>query len=156
MTPGNPLDGLKLGKLFSIPYVLTSPFNAPRNYSAFGGKVNDKHEGVDFDVTEPGDSKASALCVYDGRVVKVTQSNGYGKYGIVEHKCNGSFFYTWYCHLDNVYVSEGMTILKGKAVGEIGKTGNVTGEHIHFNLQVPNYGLSGYIVADVVNPLPYF
>lgn len=117
---------------------------------------NDKHEGVDFDVLESGDSKASALCAYDGKIVKVTQSNGYGKYAIIEHKRNGSLFYTWYCHLDNVYVAEGLPILQGVAVGEIGNTGFSSGEHVHFNLEVPNYGLSGYIVANVVDPLPYF
>ena len=135
---------------------MTSPFNAPRNYSAFGGKVNDRHKGVDFDVLEAGDSKASALCVYAGVVSRVKETAGYGKHVVIRHERNGSPFFTWYCHLDNVYVVTGDVLKIGDAVGEIGKTGNVTGEHIHFNLQVPGYGLAGYILPDVVDPLPYF
>jgi hypothetical protein len=49
----------------------------------------------------------------------------------------------------------GQTIKKGQAVGEIGATGNATGEHVHFNLEAPGWGLDGYIVADVVDPVPY-
>jgi len=136
---------------------MTSPFNAPRDYSAFGGKVNDKHEGADFDVIGGSvDNKNPVLCVYDGLVVNVGFSSGYGNRVIIEHENNGSLFYTWYCHLDKVFVTQGTTLIPGSFVGEIGSTGNAQGEHIHFNLQVPGYGLDGYIVAEVVDPMPYF
>ena len=136
---------------------MTSPFNAPRDYSAFGGKVNDKHEGADFDVIGgSADNKNPVLCCYGGVVANVGFSSGYGNRVIVEHKNNGSLFYTWYCHLDADFVSEFDPIIQGQSVGEIGSTGNAFGEHLHFNLQVPDYGLSGYIVSNVVDPMPYF
>lgn len=136
---------------------MTSAFNAPRDYSAFGGKVNDKHEGADFDVIGgSADNKNPVLCAYAGIVVNVGYSAGYGNRVIIEHENNGSLFYTWYCHLDAVYVSEQESVLMGVSIGEIGSTGNALGEHLHFNLQVPNYGLDGYIVANVVDPMPYF
>jgi len=155
--PGNPLDGLLLGSLFEVAYALTSPFNAPRDYSAVGGKANDKHEGADYDVigTNPN-SKEMVLCVYDGVVERSLDSTGgYGKYVRVVHTRNGRQFYTRYCHLDTRVVSVGAIIEQGDPVGEIGTSGNVTGEHVHFNLEVPGFGLSGYVVADVVDPAPY-
>lgn len=106
---------------------------------------------------EPGDSKASVLATYDGTVERSQDSTGgYGKYIRLQHTRNGSVFYTRYCHLDSRYVSVGQQVKKGDALGEIGNTGFSSAEHIHFNLEVPEYGLSGYIVANVVNPQPYF
>lgn len=147
---------MQLGDILDEPYVITSLFNSPRNYSAFGGKVNDRHEGIDFDVLGGNtNNKSSVLCTYDGIVSAVKTSAGYGKHVIAKHIRNGSVFYTWYAHLDDVYVVENQALLKGDKMGEIGSTGNAYGEHVHFNLQVPNYGLSGYILPNVVNPLPY-
>ncbi|MDE8535510.1 M23 family metallopeptidase, partial [Staphylococcus aureus] len=72
------------------------------------------------------------------------------------HSRNGKPFYTWYCHLDTrTAVTIGASIAKGAPVGEVGTTGNVTGEHVHFNLEVPDYGLRGYVVDWVVDPAPY-
>jgi murein DD-endopeptidase MepM/ murein hydrolase activator NlpD len=147
--PGNPLDGLKLGHLFTVPYALTSGFNAPRDYGP--------HEGADYDVigTNPN-SKELVLCTYDGTVERSLDSTGgYGKYVRVVHERNGRQFYTRYCHLDTRMVQVGQAIKAGQPVGEIGTTGNVSGEHVHFNLEVPGFGLSGYVVADVVDPVPY-
>lgn len=147
----SPLDGLVLGHLFPYRYILTNPFNAPRSYG------NGKHEGADYDVIGGIVNNTTAvLCTYDGTVDRSLDSDGgYGKYVRVTHQRNGKPFYTRYCHLDARYVTVGQTITKGTAVGEVGTTGNVLGEHVHFNLEVPGYGLPGYVVADVVNPEPY-
>lgn len=144
------MDGLKLGKLFNVPYVLTSPFNAIRNYGL--------HEGADYDIlTHETDSKEPVLCAYPGIVERSLDSTGgYGKYIRILHERNGKPFYTRYCHLDARFVEVGQTIKQGQPIGEIGSTGNSTAEHLHFNLEVPGYGLDGYVVANVVDPEPYF
>lgn len=139
-----------MGKLFNESYVLTSPFNAPRSYGL--------HEGADYDVlTNEADSKAKVLCVYDGIVDRSLDSTGgYGKYVRIKHERNGKPFYTRYCHLDARFVEVGYVLQKGEPIGEIGATGNASGEHVHFNLEVPDFGLDGYVVANVVDPEPYF
>lgn len=152
--PGNPLTGLKLGYLFRYQYSNDyngGRFNDPRNYG------NGLHEGVDADVIGgEANNKTGVLCTYAGVVDRSLDSaGGYGKYVRVQHENNGSVFYTRYCHLDERYVSVGDTLVTGDAVGEVGTTGNVFGEHVHLNLEVPGYGLSGYVVADVVDPAPY-
>lgn len=144
--------------MFNEPYALSSPFNAPRDYSGVGGKVDDKHEGADYDVlTNEVDSKANVLCTYDGVVDRSLDSTGgYGKYIRVKHERNGHTFYTRYCHLDARFVEVGEQVIQGTPLGEIGATGNAFGEHVHLNLEVSSFGLDGYVVADVVDPDPYF
>ena len=147
----DPLAGLRLGHLFGVRYVLTDPFNSPRSYA------NHLHEGVDFDVMGgPPDNKVGVLCAWPGVVQSVSwDPSGYGKYVRVECVWQNYLFHTWYCHLDAQYVVKGQMVEMGQGIGEVGSTGYVDGEHLHFTLDVPGYGLSGYSVADVVDPLPY-
>ena len=152
--PTSPLIGLQLGHLFNFQYAyayLGGAFNDPRTY--FGN-----HEGVDADVIGGfADNRIDVLCTYDGVVERVVANGttGYGNYVRIQHLRNGSTFYTRYAHLDEVYVHVGDPIKSGETVGEVGATGNVSGEHVHLNLEVPNYGLDGYVVADVVDPAIY-
>lgn len=150
----NPLTGLQLGHLFQYQYAYAyagGRFNDPREYG------NGKHEGVDADVIGGSvNNKVNVLCTYDGVVdISIDSTGGYGKYVRVKHTRNGSEFYTRYTHLDTRIVQAGMVVTKGTAIGEVGSTGNVTGEHVHMNLEVPNYGLRGYVVDWVVDPAPY-
>lgn len=150
--PTNPLIGLRLSHILPYRYVLTSPFDAPRDYPP-----NYKHEGADYDVVggQP-DNKVNVLCAYPGTVDRSLDSTGsYGKYVRVAHTRNGSPFYTRYAHLDARFVAVGDVVKVGDALGEIGATGKVTGEHVHLNLEVPTYGLRGYVVDWVVDPEPY-
>lgn len=149
--PSSPLDGLVLAPLFGEPFAMTSPFNAPREYG------NGLHEGIDLDVLSSAvDSLAPVLCAYAGTVDRVRLATGdYFNYVVCRHERNGSPFFTWYAHLDEVFVIAGQSVEAGTPIGEIGATGNASGEHVHFNLQVPGHGLSGYVVPDVVDPAPY-
>lgn len=147
--PTNPLIGLRLGHVLPYRYVLTSPFNAIRDYG--------KHEGADYDlVGGVVDNKVNVLCAYPGVVDRsLDTTGGYGKYVRVMHIRNGSVFYTRYAHLDSRLVTVGQSLSAGDPIGEIGNTGNSTGEHVHLNLEVPGYGLHGYVVDWVVDPEPY-
>lgn len=142
----NPLPGLRLAPPFHEAFVVSSPFDAPRDYG--------KHEGTDY-VPKSKQGNELIHCGYDGVVDLVTTSSGYGKYVRVKHQRNGSSFWTYYCHMDTQLVAVGNTVKAGDVVGEIGSTGNSTGEHLHLTLRVPGYGLGGYVVPDVVNPDPY-
>ena len=48
-----------------------------------------------------------------------------------------------------------MTVLLADHIGLIGNTGNSTGPHLHYTLQIPGVGLDGFIVPDVVDPAKY-
>jgi len=144
---GNPLVGLKLGRLFNEHYRLTDEFNAPRDYG------NGLHEGADYSTGTMG---STVLATYGGTVTLSRDTEGaYGNYVIVEHVRNGSIFSTWYCHLGSRHVNVGSNVAMGTPIGTMGASGNADGAHVHFNLQAPNYGLDGYVVPDVVDPHPY-
>jgi len=145
--PPSPLPGLRLAPPFHEPFVVSSPFDAPREYG--------KHEGTDYVATSMQGNEL-IHCGYDGTVDIVAYSaTGYGKYVRVKHVRNGGPFWTYYCHLDTQLVAVGNVVKAGDPLGEVGSTANSTGPHVHITLRVPNYGASGYVVPDVVNPDPY-
>ena len=122
------------------------PFGEPRSYGL--------HEGLDL----YGQSGDLVFASMSGEVIWASnqrQSGGDSKYGnhiIIEHP-NG--WVTWYAHLEEMLVKEGMRVLLGDHIGLVGSTGNSTGPHLHYTLQIPGAGLDGFIVPDVVDPAKY-
>jgi len=57
---------------------------------------------------------------------------GYGKLVIINH---GNGFTTLYAHMSAIFVKKGQSAGKGQRIGSIGKTGNVTGAHLHFEVR---------------------
>lgn len=60
--------------------------------------------------------------------------HGYGNYIVIDH---GNGLQTLYSHLETLYVSEGMAIERGQAIGKMGNSGRVygkTGIHLHFEV----------------------
>ena len=152
----DPLRGITLGPLFHVPHVITSPFNAVRDYGL--------HEGIDIDIIGgPPNSQEPVRCAYDGVVERVATATGaYYNYVIVRHVAGaeaaepGTVFKTWYAHNDALYVKVGQVVSRGEPLAELGGTGGNWGEHSHLNLQLPGRGLPGYVVADVIDPGPYY
>jgi hypothetical protein len=52
-------------------------------------------------------------------------------------------------------VQPGQSVKRGDVLGPVGSTGNSTGPHVHLNLVIPGGGKGGYVLPDVVDPLPY-
>lgn len=121
-------------------------FNAERDYG--------KHEGLDLQANI-GDG---VLAMRDGIVTwasnkrrsNVTEDSNYGNHIIINH---GDGWFTWYAHLDDMISAVDDIVYAGDLIGYAGNTGNSTGPHLHINVQSPD-GLSGYVVAKVVNPRP--
>lgn len=158
MSTKDPLYGIVFSRIFEGPYAMTSRFNDPRNYSAFGGSVNDRHEGADYVPlsSETDNLRDNVLAVYPGRVVVAKQSGGYGKHVYIESSYFSTKFLLVYAHLDSLNVQVGDLLSAGDVIGEVGDTGNSYGEHLHLTLKVPYLGAKGYIARDVVDPEQYF
>jgi murein DD-endopeptidase MepM/ murein hydrolase activator NlpD len=84
-----------------------------------------KHKGIDI----AGKLNTPILSVADGQVVKSYFSNTYGNVVFVKHP---SHFVTVYAHLSTRSVSEGQKVKQGTVIGKMGKTGQATGTHLHF------------------------
>jgi murein DD-endopeptidase MepM/ murein hydrolase activator NlpD len=69
--------------------------------------------------------------------------SNYGKIIILEH---GSGLRTIYAHNKNNRVKSGQCIRAGQIIGEVGATGNATGNHLHFEIR--NSG-------NAIDPLQY-
>ncbi|WP_306590951.1 M23 family metallopeptidase [Geothrix sp. 21YS21S-4] len=88
-----------------------------------------RHKGVDL--TAPiGTSVFAAL---DGQVLVVGKHKQYGNYVLVDH---GNGVATLYAHHKLNLVQEGDIVRRGQKIAEVGRTGNATGPHLHFELRV--------------------
>jgi hypothetical protein len=88
----------------------------------------------------------------DGEVFEVNNSNPKhpnGLYVRIKHKWGSSV----YCHLSNLKVKNGERVAKYLIIGSSGKTGYVTGAHLHFGLKIS--GISNPSYKDYINPLEY-
>lgn len=89
------------------------------------GTRQGKHKGIDV----AGKMDTPVLAVDDGEVVKSYYSNTYGNVIFIKHPSN---FVTVYAHLNKRNVSQGQQIKQGDVIGKMGKTGQATGTHLHF------------------------
>ncbi|MFK9095505.1 peptidoglycan DD-metalloendopeptidase family protein [Bacillus salipaludis] len=89
------------------------------------GTRHGQHKGIDI----AGKLDTPVLAVDDGVVVKSYYSNTYGNVVFMKHPSN---FVTVYAHLNKRTVSVGQTIKQGDVIGNMGRTGQATGIHLHF------------------------
>lgn len=59
-------------------------------------------------------------------------NGGYGNYVVIDH---GNGTQTLYAHLSTDGVSVGETVTKGERIGGVGRTGEATGNHLHFEVR---------------------
>ncbi|SCJ90877.1 Septal ring factor [Anaerotruncus sp. 2789STDY5834896] len=70
----------------------------------------------------------------DGVVEKVAYQNvGYGYHIIINH---GNGMKTLYGHNSELLVTAGQTVSKGQQIARVGRTGNATGNHCHFEVRI--------------------
>ena len=87
------------------------------------------HSGIDIAAPNGTAIKAPAAgeVIYDGWL------RGYGRVVVLDH---GRGFSTLYAHLSASLVKEGQVVKNGATIAKVGKTGNTTGYHLHFEVRV--------------------
>lgn len=95
------------------------------------------HSGIDLHSKTAAPIFSSAT----GRVVFAGNMNGYGKVVEIEH---GRGIKTRYAHLRHVSVRKGQNVSRGQLIGRQGKSGNVTNEHLHFEIWINNKHVNPY------------
>ncbi|MCC3144188.1 peptidoglycan DD-metalloendopeptidase family protein [Halanaerobium sp. Z-7514] len=107
---------------------LMFPINT-RITSPYGPRWGRMHYGVDFAAPMGSPIRAAS----SGRVVFSGWSGGYGKVIIIEHRKG---LRTLYAHNSQLLVSERQTVDRGQVIARSGNTGNSTGPHLHFEVQI--------------------
>ena len=92
-------------------------------------RYRSRHKGVDL--TAP--TGAAVFAALDGQVIFSGKHKQYGNYVMVDH---GNGVVTLYAHHSLNLVQAGDIVRRGQKIAEVGRTGNATGPHLHFELRV--------------------
>ena len=87
------------------------------------------HWGIDLAAPKGSSIYAaqSGMVIYAGRDFR-----GFGKMVLIE---SGTGWATLYAHLDKILVNEGQNVTVNDILGLMGRTGKVTGVHLHFEIR---------------------
>ena len=98
-------------------------------YADISSVRSSAHTGLD--IAAPRGTKISAAA--SGTVVFAGTKGSFGKMVVISH---GNGVQTYYAHCSSLLVSKGDTVKQGQAIAKVGKTGNATGNHLHFEVRV--------------------
>jgi len=108
------------------------PYGEPRR--------NHRHAGVDIRGTRGQQILATrdGVVAFSGRT-----AGGYGTMVVLDH---GGGVQSLYAHAQTVLVQTGEKVTRGEPIALVGRTGNATTEHCHFEIRLENHP---------VDPMPY-
>lgn len=125
---------------------LQSPLPGAIVNSKFGPRLHPiqnvmkMHTGIDMKYTDHHTS--DVLAAADGTVLLAggNPASGYGIRVWIKHlSASGTqLCTTTYNHMSQVYVTVGQTVMAGQKIGHEGSTGASTGNHLHFEVKLPN------------------
>ena len=95
------------------------------------------HWGLDI-VTHPGNP---VWATADGTVISTKNDKIGGKTMKINHR---GLYTTVYCHLSEYKVKPGQKVKRGQVIGLVGKTGKVTGPHVHYEVRLNGKKVNPY------------
>ena len=112
-----------------VDFRVSSSFNPKRRHPVL--KTVRAHRGVDYAAPSGTPIKASG----DGKVIFRGVKSGYGNVVILQH---GGNITTLYAHMSKFASSArtGSRVRQGQTIGYVGKTGLVTGVHLHYEYRL--------------------
>ncbi|PEX21381.1 M23 family metallopeptidase [Bacillus cereus] len=116
--------------------------------SPFGPRWGTIHKGIDYSCQDG----VTPIAASKGGVVEWAKfgasGSGFGGYGNVVVINHGNGYWSLYGHMSSITVQEGQNIGVGQQVGVCGRTGQVTGPHLHFEIKTS-------LTFGQVDPAPY-
>lgn len=140
----------------AIPPINTDPFTY-RLSSPFGYRsdpilgIGKRHTGMDF-ACPPGNP---IYVTGDGTVITIKHDrSGYGNHVEVDH---GFGYVTRYAHMSRIDVEEGQKLTRGDCLGLSGKSGRITGPHLHYEvIYRKDYVNPAFYMDLTIEPDAYF
>jgi len=109
------------------------------------GKPRNPHNGTDIAAPEG----SPIVAIADGLAALVEDDLFYtGKTVMLDH---GYGLTSVYAHMSDILVTDGQFVAKGTPIGKVGKTGRVTGPHLHWGVTLFSTHLDPMLV---VGPMP--
>jgi murein DD-endopeptidase MepM/ murein hydrolase activator NlpD len=112
--------------LLPVEGPVSSPFGLRR---FFNEQARKPHSGLDLAAAEGTPIKAPA----SGRIADTGDFFFNGNTVFIDH---GQGLVTMYCHLSRIDVEPGQEVATGEVIGAVGKTGRVTGAHLHWGVSL--------------------
>jgi murein DD-endopeptidase MepM/ murein hydrolase activator NlpD len=126
IVPGSQPQSLADSSIQSATYIW--PVSNVDVSSPFGQRWGRLHSGIDLRAPRGTPVKASS----HGKVIFSGRKNGYGKIIVIAHAGGVE---TTYAHNSRNLVKAGQRVKKGKVIAKVGRTGNATGYHLHFEIR---------------------
>ena len=112
--------------ILPIDSKITDTFGVAR---IFNGKLANYHSGIDFRAK----IGTPVHAINDGVVVLAKKRYYAGGSIIIDH---GRGIYSCYFHLSRFNVHPGQKVTRGQVIGRSGKSGRVTGPHLHLSIKI--------------------
>ncbi len=119
-------DEIDAAFILPVEGPLSSPFGLRR---FFNQQPRKPHSGLDIAAPEGTPIRAPAA----GIVVATGNYFFNGNTVFIDH---GQGLITMYCHMDHIETRKGDVLVEGQTIGTVGKTGRVTGAHLHWSVSL--------------------
>lgn len=97
------------------------------NYTYVSRWMSSVHRGADICAAYG----TTIIASDSGTVIAAGWHYSYGNYVEIDH---GNGYKTLYAHMSAISVTQGQAVSQGDKIGEVGSTGNSTGNHCHFEM----------------------
>jgi len=144
-------NGLPLRKMFMripVKFGMRTSSYSTRRFHPISKKYK-RHTGIDYGAAHGTPIYATA----GGTVEFAGRRGGYGKLVIIRHP-NG--YETYYGHCSRLLVKKGTHVKQGQEIAKVGRTGQATGPHVHYETRINGKPVNPNSIKTVRGkPLPF-